>query len=250
MLWIAAVAVSVAAQTMVTARAGLVSYAGDAYIDGQPVEISLAHLFVVKENAVLRTGDGRAEVLLGPCAAMWIDPHSSFRMISNAPSDTRIEVLTGSVVVADGATSKPGGVAVLLKAGVASLGPKGAYRLDAEPPEVRVLVGRAKVRWGNWDIAVNAGRRLTLGFGAEVRRCDKRSPAPLEVWGNSRAALLARLYAPQTADVQELAPPPTRDEMEEIKRGLGGAAPPSQHVPVQPIPASAPSRSGCAVTPW
>ena len=72
-VWVLALAASLPAQSIIPAKAGLVSYADEAYIDDEPVAISSSRFFVVNENAVMRTGAGRAEVLLGPCAAMWID---------------------------------------------------------------------------------------------------------------------------------------------------------------------------------
>lgn len=89
-----AFAASLPAQSIIPAKAGLVSYADDASIEDRLISVSPSDFFFVKEDAVLRTGAGRAEVLLGPCAAMWIDEKSSFRMISSGLSDIRIEVLS------------------------------------------------------------------------------------------------------------------------------------------------------------
>ena len=53
----------------------------------------------VKEKMVLRTAEGRAEVLLPPGVFLRMGETASFRMISNRLIDTRIELLTGSAVV-------------------------------------------------------------------------------------------------------------------------------------------------------
>ena len=55
------------------------------------IELSPGHILFVSESAILRTGVGRAEVLLGPCAAKWVGDNSSFRVVSSALSDMRIE---------------------------------------------------------------------------------------------------------------------------------------------------------------
>ncbi len=91
--WAATLAASLHSQPIIPARAGVVSYAVDASIDDRLVN---DNFFVVNANSILRTGAGRAEVLLGPCASLWIDDNSSFRMISTALSDVRIDVLKGS----------------------------------------------------------------------------------------------------------------------------------------------------------
>src|SRR5580692_5453283 len=79
------------AQTAIPAKAGLVDYTqGSVRIDDRPVEATGTHFLDVKENDVVRTDGGRAEVLLGACSAMWIGDNSSFRMLSNSLIDTRL----------------------------------------------------------------------------------------------------------------------------------------------------------------
>ena len=218
------------AHSIIPAKAGLVSYADEAYIDNRAVD---DHVFEVNENAVLRTAGGHAEVLLGPCAAMWIDGNSSFRMISIAVSDIRIEVLTGSVIVAVGEPVKETKVTLLLKTSVASLNPKGAYRFDAEPPRVKVLAGRSTLQWANHSISVTAGRWLPLQGPAHVRKFDKRNPDPLDNWSNDWAALWARLSDLQTGSVQDSSQPVTQAELDAIKTTVRSKLPPSHNdVPV------------------
>lgn len=249
--WVAALAASLPSQPIIPANAGLVSYADEAYIDDRLIEISPTHFFVVNENAVLRTGAGRAEVLLGPCAAMWIDENSSFRMISTALSDIRIEVLTGSVIVAAGAMVKGTKLTLLLKTSVASVDRKGAYRFDAEPPRVQVLAGRTTVQWASQGIPVTAGRWLPLDALAHVRKFDDRNPDALDNWSNGRAAFLARLSGQQTGNVQEPAPPADMDAVRIATMGRAKELP-SLNTQIStglpPVPDS--SRSGCAVEAW
>jgi hypothetical protein len=187
-----ALTASLPAQSVVHAKAGLVSYAGEAYVDDRLVEISPVHFFAVNVNAVLRTGSGRAEVLLGPCAAMWVDDHSSFRMVSNALSDARIEVLTGSVIVASGEMVKGSKLMLTVKALVAALNPKGAYRFDTEPARVKVLAGTTTVHLENQTVSLTAGRFL-LDELPPPGKFDRRNPDPLEKWSNNRAARMAPL---------------------------------------------------------
>ena len=89
-----------AAQAVVGAKAGVVSYAvGKVYVEDRPIEISVTHFPQVAENAVLRTAGGRAEVLLGPCAVLRVDEDSSFRVLDGNLVTPRMELLTGSAVV-------------------------------------------------------------------------------------------------------------------------------------------------------
>ena len=112
----ALMAASLSAQSVLSTKAGLVSDGGEVYMDDRRVEISPSGIVMVNENAVLRTGAGKAEVLLGPCAAIWIDENSSFRLISNDIIDTRIEWLTGSAVVGAGAFQGGAQITVQLRA--------------------------------------------------------------------------------------------------------------------------------------
>jgi hypothetical protein len=55
------------AQSVLSARAGLLHYVeGEVLLDGKPAEVDLASFPSMKTGSVLRTADGRAEVLLNP----------------------------------------------------------------------------------------------------------------------------------------------------------------------------------------
>jgi len=248
-VWAVALAASLPAQYLIPAKAGLVSYADEAYIEDGPVNISPTDFLFVTENGVLRTGAGRAEVLLGPCAAMWIDEKSSFRMLSSALSDIRIEVLTGSAIVAAGAMARRTKLTLLLKTSVAPLDHKGAYHFDAEPPRVEVLSGRTTVQWADQRFSVTAGRWLALDALASVRKFAKLNPDPLEKWSNGRAALLARLSNQQTVKVQEPAPPVMQNDPDNNKGVPGLPGDTSASIPQLP-PMPSVSLSGCGVAAW
>jgi hypothetical protein len=190
---LASVALPLPAQSMIPVKAGLVSYAeGKAYIDDRPIEVSSTHFSDVKENAVVRTEAGRAEVLMGPCAVMWIGDNTSFRMITSRLIDTRIELLTGSAVVEAGAMSKDSKLTLVVKAADVSVDRKGLFRFDMQPPQVKVRAGKVAIEWANQDISVAAGRLLALDGAPDVRKLDKEKPDSLDDWSRRRAAYLVR----------------------------------------------------------
>jgi len=243
-------AVSLSGQSIVPAKAGLVSYADEAYIGDRMVEISPSNLVVVNQNAVLRTGAGRAEVLLGPCGAMWIGEKSSFRMISGALTDIRVELLAGPVIVGVGPLTK-GTRLSLLKNAIATLAWSGAFRFDAEPPRAEVLAGRMRVRLANRQTSVTAGRLLPLDSLTSPHKFPHGDPDELESWSKSRAALLARLAIQHREDVQPPAPLPTAGDIGEYPGGLGGKVLTNgRPAPAQPLPPLKSAASGCAVAPW
>jgi len=238
-----ALALTLPAQSMVPAKAGLVSYADEAYVDDRPVEVSPTRFFVMNENAVLRTGIGRAEVLLGPCSAMWLDEQSSLRLISSGLNDVRLEVLSGSVVVATGEMVKGTKVTLLLKASSSALDPKGAYRFDATPPLIKVLTGRTTVQWAGRAILIPAGRLLPLDAAVQPVKFDKQNAGALETWSNDRAAYLARL----SGQLKREGPEPTAPDSTTPRGGPGRSRLPLDTMP-QTLPN--PPGSGCGVTAW
>src|SRR5215469_5031803 len=84
------------AQQAISARSGMVHYIeGKVYAGDQPIEEKFGNFPQVKESQVLKTEEGRAEVLLTPGVFLRVGEHSSFRMITNRLIDTRLEFLSG-----------------------------------------------------------------------------------------------------------------------------------------------------------
>jgi hypothetical protein len=181
------------AQTAIPVKAGLVDYTqGDVYIADHAAKATSTHFPDIKENDVMRTGSGRAEVLLGACTAMWVGGNSSFRMLSNSLIDTRIELLTGSVVIAVGAISKDSKLALTTKLVTVLPGRKGSYRFDMEPPRLEVTAGAAKVERPGQSIVVGRSQTVPLNGATDVPKLDKRNADSLDGWGKERAAILIR----------------------------------------------------------
>src|SRR6516162_3070541 len=81
-------------QNVISAKAGLIQYAeGRVLLEGNPVEIKYSQFPQVKNDQVLKTEEGRAEVLLSHASFLRLGENSSFRMISDSLTDTRFEVL-------------------------------------------------------------------------------------------------------------------------------------------------------------
>src|SRR6185369_10511842 len=70
--------VSASAQPVISAKAGTIAQAlGKVYLNKQVVEESLTKFPDIKENGVVRTEDGRAEVLMTPGTVMHLGENSS-----------------------------------------------------------------------------------------------------------------------------------------------------------------------------
>ena len=163
------------AQISICAKAGLLTFSeGPAFLDATAVEITPGKLPRMHVASELKTGSGRAEIMLGPCAVLHLDQDSAVRMISNRLIDVQVELTAGSAIVqADGSfhdvrfTFFAGGMSV----GIAA---KGTYRIDAAPAQVKVFAGKAIVN----GVAVGAERIAQRG--------------PLEMWSEGRLSVLAR----------------------------------------------------------
>ena len=234
------------AQSVVPGNGGLVSYADEAYIGDRLVD---EHFFRVTEGTSFRTATGRAEVLLGPCAAVWVDEKSAFRMISTDLDDIRLEVLGGSVMVAAGTMPRGTKLTIMLKTSAALIDRKGAYRMDAMPARLKVLAGRTTVQREDGTFPVNTDRWLSLDTPDGAHKFDKSDRDPFDTWSKGRAALLSRLAREKTEIPQKPAAPPTPADMDNVRTVVRSKSSP-EHVPALPPPMPASSPSGCGVSPW
>ena len=184
------------AQPVTAAKSGLVAYLeGKVYLDNERLEFSTVHFPQIKENATLRTEDGRAEVLLTPGVVLRLGENSSLRLITNRLIDTRLELLTGSAVVEADNVEKDTSVTVVCKSGTVGLSKMGIYRFDAEPGRLRVFKGLADVKLGSETveaILVPGGKAIGLaGDTATAEKFDTEDTDSLDRWSSHRGMVLA-----------------------------------------------------------
>src|ERR1039457_6611663 len=190
---LALVVLTASAQPIISARSGVIAgMEGKVFVDNQALESSVTHFPDMKENSVLRTEDGRAEVLLPPGYVLRIGENASFKMLTNRLIDTRVEMLTGSGVVEVDENSKDSNVVVALKAGAATLSKAGVYRFDSEPARIKVFSGTASVLLGESTILVPTGHMLSLaGDPALVEKFDIGDTDALDHWARRGAEAMA-----------------------------------------------------------
>lgn len=186
-------AISVPAQPVISAKAGTIAKAeGQVYLGDQLVEDSLTKFLDIKENGVVRTEEGRAEVLLTPGTVLHLGENSSFRLITNRLIDTRLELLTGSAVVDVEEIAKDTSVTVVCKDGAIAMSKAGHYRFDAEPARIKVFFGIADVQIGGQHVEVTAGKMLGLtGDTASVEKFDRNDTDSLDNWARRRGDIMA-----------------------------------------------------------
>src|SRR5580658_9872234 len=76
--------VSAWGQSAISAHSGMIHYVeGKVLLDGQPVDPKFGEFPEMKNDQVLQTEEGRAEVLLTPGVFLRVSEDSSIRMLSN-----------------------------------------------------------------------------------------------------------------------------------------------------------------------
>ncbi len=189
---LALAAVPASAQPVVAAKSGTISVAdGKVYLDDKLLEVQPGQFPDIKEKSVLRTTEGRAEVLLPPGMFLRMGENSSFRMISNRLIDTRTELLTGSAVLEIDAVSKDAQVTMLTRDGTVTFG-KGIYRFDADPARLKVFEGNADVSIGGRELTVSTGRMMGLTSDtASIEKFDVNDTDSLDHWSRRRGEEVA-----------------------------------------------------------
>jgi hypothetical protein len=180
------------AQPVVAAKSGTISVAdGKVFLDDKLLEIQPGQFPDMKEKSVLRTEEGRAEVLLPPGMFLRVGENASFRMVSNRLVDTRVELLKGSGVVEIDATSKDAQVTMISKDGTVTF-TKGIYRFDSEPARLKVFEGNADVAIAGRSVTVSTGKMIGLtGETASVEKFDVTDTDSLDHWSRRRGEELA-----------------------------------------------------------
>ena len=190
-----AFAAGAGAQAVISAHSGVIHYVeGDVTIDGAAVHPKFAEFPDVKSGQVLATEEGRAEVLLTPGVFLRLTENSSVRMISNALADTRMEVVSGSVLVEVAELLQNNAIGFDAAGAHVTLAKKGLYRIDASvsPALLRVYDGQAVVTGGSDSLTAKKGHQIDLGAAQLVdARFDVKDTDAFYRWGARRAEYVA-----------------------------------------------------------
>jgi hypothetical protein len=185
------------AQSVISARSGLVNYLeGVVFLDGQPLARKSGTFARMKDGSTLATEYGRAEVLLTPDTYLRIGENSSIRMISDSISDTRVELLGGSSIL--DSTRSPDGafVSIQFRDSTVRIVKPGHYRIDADPPQLRVYEGIAEVAGvgltnDGKPLKIQASQLLPLDGSTVAKRFTQGSDGLLDLWSAERGELIA-----------------------------------------------------------
>ena len=184
------------AQQVVSAQSGTIHYSeGTVTVDGSPLEVRKSHFANLRPGQELRTEDGRVEMLLTPGAFLRVSDHSAVRMLDNSLTDTRIEVVNGSVVAECDALLKDNAITLTYSGNTIRLIKHGLYRIDTAPARLRVFEGEAMVESASSSLMLKHGRETALDSGLVAEKFSRKATDTFDIWDANRSALLASASA-------------------------------------------------------
>jgi hypothetical protein len=153
-------------------------FEGDVRIAGQPLEARLGKFDSIPDGGELRTVQGRAEVLLTPGVFLRVGENSAVRLVNSELSDTRVELLAGSAIVDSQDIAAGTAVTLLYKGWSISQKEKGSYRVDCDPPGLRVREGEVEASEASSKTPVMVAKGMELPFTSSPAVADEMGVAP------------------------------------------------------------------------
>jgi hypothetical protein len=179
-------------QAVISAHSGMVNFVeGSVQLEGKPVKIDGAIFPDVKVGQTLATKVGHAEVLLTPGVFLRLDNSTSLRMASNKLTDTKVEILSGSVLVEVDEILKDNRIAIKMGDSETVLLKNGLYHFNADAGQVRTFQGIAQVSAASQSAELKGGRTLLVGSSLTPDKFNKKkSKGELYAWSQQRDATL------------------------------------------------------------
>lgn len=189
---LAAAANSAWGQYVVSARAGTVNFTtGQVSIDDKTVERKATKFPTLKDGQLLRTENGRAEILLGPGVFLRLAPHAALRMVNSRLTDTEVKLEQGTALVEVIEIANGSNVHVLVGDTRTAFRGIGLHRFDADTGELSVYGGHADVIAGSQTFDATRGRVIHLPDPPTESRFDPGKKDPMLQWAAARSF---RLY--------------------------------------------------------
>ena len=208
-LWMALSVFATFAQVAISATPGLLHYAeGRVFLDEEQVEFEPAQFATLKLGQRFRVGDGRAELLLGARALLWMGKHSELEFLSDDLLNVRVRLNQGSAIIQVmeySGMEEAGSLSVVCGQTEVQLPGKGLYRFDwaPAPRSMRLTVHRgvATVLRGQKTYEVRHRRSVLLGKVDNLEGMDGEPPLelflaaasdPFSEWSRRRSVELAK----------------------------------------------------------
>jgi hypothetical protein len=195
MISLAMAAAVCSAQTVTSAHSGTLHYfEGDVSIDGTPVQSKVGRFSEIKEQSVLRTAQGRAEVLLTPGVFLRVGENSAIKMLDNRLVSTRVDVLAGSVIVESDdpqMTIKDSPVTIVYKDYQIQMAKHGIVEITTDPAVMKVYKGEAVVNAADQRASVKEGHELPFTAALLTEKFNDKAGDDLYLWTRDRSQSLS-----------------------------------------------------------
>ena len=182
-------------QPIISAKSGTIQYLeGDVFLNDQLLETKIGKFETMKDGSFLRTTEGRAEVLLTPGTFLYVGESSSVKMHDSRLASTRMEVLSGSVIVqvSDIEKEKDHNLTFLAKDASIELRKGGIYRIDAGGhTALRVYKGEAQLAMAGAAKTLGTAKAASLEGDFEISKFDNNVGDELYRWAKNRSGYLA-----------------------------------------------------------
>jgi len=178
------------AQSVISTHSGvLYFFEGSVSIGGEQVQQKFGKFPEIGNGGELRTEQGRAEVLLTPGVFLRLSENSAMRLLSNQLSDTRVELLAGSAILEAEETSPGTSARLIYKNWQVRVPQKGVYRIDSEPPQLKVYKGEVQVSSDGKTETATAREGETLPLAAVLVAEPSANPGAddFKSWAMSRS---------------------------------------------------------------
>jgi hypothetical protein len=185
-------AFSASAQLAISARAGMINYTeGSVSIDGKEVVARNSEFPQVNEGQVLKTEEGRAEILLTPGVFLRVAEDSSIKMVSNRLSDTRVLVEHGSAIVECAEIGKENAVTILTGDAQLTFHKPGVFRVDAGQQDIKTYAGEAVVTKSGQMLTLKDGKMTSIAGVLAPEKFDNKVGDAFFRWAARRADAIA-----------------------------------------------------------
>jgi hypothetical protein len=179
--------VQASGQSVISTHSGLIHFSeGFVFVDDRPLPPSYGRFSEISENSVLRTEQGRAEVLLTPGTFLRMGENSAIRMISIGLADTQVDFLKGSAILQSKDPLPDNSVTLIYKGWKIRQPKQGLYRIDSDPPRLKMYNGDCEVTLDGKTVAVNERSLISFPDGVVTERFTTDTDA-LDRWADKRS---------------------------------------------------------------
>lgn len=178
-------------QQSISAKAGSIQFIqGEVFLNEDSILLQDGDYIQMKNDQILTTGKGYAELLLTPYSYLRLGEYASLRVQQTDLTDIRLELNRGSAMIEILKKLKTDPIRVHVSQYLIEMKKGGLYRIDAESRMLRVYGGDALATREGKKVRVKNGRMIVLNNGSRSEKFDPDDADPLHWWAARRSFTL------------------------------------------------------------